>query len=59
MYPINLKSPNLFFSFSIVLDPPSPKSEGEVRSYISCFKVIDNQRTLSGMSQKLEPSRRQ
>ncbi|XP_037046134.1 rap guanine nucleotide exchange factor 4 isoform X2 [Bradysia coprophila] len=43
----------------LVLDPPSPKSEGEVRSYISCLRVIDNQRVLTSMSQKLEASRRQ
>lgn len=43
----------------LVLDPPSPKSEGEVRSYISCLRIIDNERALTGMSQKLEPSRRQ
>ncbi|XP_055374001.1 rap guanine nucleotide exchange factor 4 isoform X2 [Condylostylus longicornis] len=42
----------------LVLDPPSPKSEGEVRSYISCLRVIDNQRTLTAMSQKIEPSRK-
>ncbi|XP_055701566.1 rap guanine nucleotide exchange factor 4 isoform X2 [Phlebotomus papatasi] len=42
----------------LVLDPPSPKSEGEVRSYISCFRTIDNQRVLSAMSHKLEQSRR-
>ncbi|XP_031350404.1 rap guanine nucleotide exchange factor 4 isoform X1 [Photinus pyralis] len=41
----------------LVLDPPSPKSEGEVKSYISCLRVIDNQRILTGMSQKLEPRR--
>ncbi|KAF5272240.1 hypothetical protein FQA39_LY01322 [Lamprigera yunnana] len=41
----------------LVLDPPSPKSEGELKSYISCLRVIDNQRILTGMSQKLEPRR--
>uniref|UniRef100_A0AAR5PQ34 Rap guanine nucleotide exchange factor 4 n=1 Tax=Dendroctonus ponderosae TaxID=77166 RepID=A0AAR5PQ34_DENPD len=41
----------------LVLDPPSPKSEGEVKSYISCLRVIDNQRILTSMSQKLEPRR--
>lgn len=40
-----------------VLEPPSPKSEGEVKSYISCLRVIDNQRVLTSMSQKLEPRR--
>lgn len=39
------------------MDPPSPKNEIEVRSYISSFKVIDNQKTLSGLSQKAEPNR--
>ncbi|KAJ9588304.1 hypothetical protein L9F63_018328, partial [Diploptera punctata] len=41
----------------LVLDPPSPKSEAEVRSYISCLRIIDNQRVLTGLSQKLEPRR--
>nr|XP_023017294.1 rap guanine nucleotide exchange factor 4 [Leptinotarsa decemlineata] len=41
----------------LVLDPPSPKSEGEVKSYISCLRTIDNQRVLTSMSQKLEPRR--
>ncbi|XP_050305112.1 rap guanine nucleotide exchange factor 4 isoform X3 [Anthonomus grandis grandis] len=41
----------------LVLEPPSPKSEGEVKSYISCLRVIDNQRILTSMSQKLEPRR--
>ncbi|XP_045473317.1 rap guanine nucleotide exchange factor 4 isoform X2 [Harmonia axyridis] len=41
----------------LVLEPPSPKSEGEVKSYISCLRVIDNQRVLTSMSQKLEPKR--
>ncbi|XP_017779355.1 PREDICTED: rap guanine nucleotide exchange factor 4 [Nicrophorus vespilloides] len=41
----------------LVLDPPSPKSEGEVKSYISCLRAIDNQRVLTNMSQKLEPRR--
>lgn len=41
----------------LVLEPPSPKSEGEVKSYISCLRVIDNQRILMSMSQKLEPKR--
>ncbi|XP_037907133.1 rap guanine nucleotide exchange factor 4 isoform X2 [Hermetia illucens] len=42
----------------LVLDPPSPKSEGEVRSYISCLRAIDNQRVLMAMSQKIEPNRK-
>ncbi|KAJ8946996.1 hypothetical protein NQ318_019077 [Aromia moschata] len=41
----------------LVLEPPSPKSEGEVKSYISCLRVIDNQRVLTSLSQKLEPRR--
>nr|XP_016940845.1 rap guanine nucleotide exchange factor 4 isoform X1 [Drosophila suzukii] len=45
-------------SRSLGLEPPSPKSEGEVRSYISCFRVIDNQRVLTAMSQKVEPTRK-
>ncbi|XP_005190483.1 rap guanine nucleotide exchange factor 4 isoform X1 [Musca domestica] len=45
-------------SRSLGLDPPSPKSEGEVRSFISCLRVIDNQRVLTAMSQKIEPTRK-
>ncbi|KAG5891364.1 hypothetical protein JTB14_007604 [Gonioctena quinquepunctata] len=41
----------------LVLEPPSPKSEGEVKSYISCLRTIDNQRVLTSLSQKLEPRR--
>lgn len=41
----------------LVLEPPSPKSEGELKSYISCLRVIDNQRILTSLSQKLEPRR--
>ncbi|PSN41817.1 hypothetical protein C0J52_07838 [Blattella germanica] len=41
----------------LVLEPPSPKSEAEVRSYISCLRTIDNQRVLTSLSQKLEPRR--
>ncbi|XP_065173955.1 rap guanine nucleotide exchange factor 4 isoform X2 [Atheta coriaria] len=41
----------------LVLEPPSPKSEGEVKSYISCLRAIDNQKVLTNMSQKLEPRR--
>lgn len=49
---------NEFFPLIPVLDPPSPKSEGEVRSYISCLRAIDNQRVLMAMSQKIEPNRK-
>ncbi|XP_063237984.1 rap guanine nucleotide exchange factor 4 [Bacillus rossius redtenbacheri] len=41
----------------LVLEPPSPKSEADVRSYISCMRIIDNQRVLTSLSQKLEPRR--
>ncbi|KAJ4445394.1 hypothetical protein ANN_07199 [Periplaneta americana] len=41
----------------LVLEPPSPKSEAEVKSYISCLRIIDNQRVLTSLSQKLEPRR--
>ncbi|XP_021696055.1 rap guanine nucleotide exchange factor 4 isoform X3 [Aedes aegypti] len=41
----------------LVLDPPSPKNENEIRQYISCFRTIDNQRVLTAMSQKVEPRR--
>ncbi|XP_071445766.1 rap guanine nucleotide exchange factor 4 [Hetaerina americana] len=40
-----------------VVEPPSPKSEGEIRSYIRCLRAIDNQRVLTSLSQKLEPRR--
>nr|CAD7395733.1 unnamed protein product [Timema cristinae] len=40
-----------------VLEPPSPKSEGDVRAYISCLRINDNQRMLTSLSQKLEPRR--
>lgn len=39
------------------MDPPSPKNEVEIRSFISSFRVIDNQKALSGLSQKVEPNR--
>ncbi|CRL03782.1 CLUMA_CG016279, isoform C [Clunio marinus] len=40
----------------LVLDPPSPKNnESQIRSYISCFRAIDCQRTLNTMSKKIEP----
>ncbi|XP_020717150.1 rap guanine nucleotide exchange factor 4 isoform X2 [Ceratitis capitata] len=45
-------------SRTISLDPPSPKSEGDARSYICCLRAIDNQRVLTAMSQKLEPTRK-
>ncbi|XP_038121933.1 rap guanine nucleotide exchange factor 4 isoform X2 [Culex quinquefasciatus] len=41
----------------LVLDPPSPKNENELRQYISCFRTIDNQRVLNAMSQRVEPRR--
>ncbi|XP_055606465.1 rap guanine nucleotide exchange factor 4 isoform X3 [Uranotaenia lowii] len=41
----------------LVLDPPSPKNENEIRQYISCFRTIDNQRVLNAMSHKVEPRR--
>lgn len=41
----------------LVLEPPSPKSEADVRSYVSCLRTIDNQRVLTSLSQKLEPRR--
>ena len=49
---------NFIFYFFLGLEPPSPKSEGEVRSFISCLRVIDNQRVLTAMSQKIEPNRK-
>ncbi|XP_017467796.1 PREDICTED: rap guanine nucleotide exchange factor 4 isoform X2 [Rhagoletis zephyria] len=45
-------------SRSLGLEPPSPKSEAEVRPYISCLRVIDNQRVLTALSQKIEPARK-
>ncbi|RZF45207.1 hypothetical protein LSTR_LSTR011104 [Laodelphax striatellus] len=41
----------------LVLEPPSPKNEAEIRSYVTCLRTIDNQRTLTSLSQKLEPRR--
>ncbi|XP_044734642.1 rap guanine nucleotide exchange factor 4 isoform X2 [Chrysoperla carnea] len=41
----------------LVLEPPSPKSEGELKTYISSLRAIDNQRVLTSLSQKLEPRR--
>ncbi|XP_073971367.1 exchange protein directly activated by cAMP isoform X3 [Rhodnius prolixus] len=41
----------------LVLDPPTPKNEGEVKEYVRCLRTIDNQRTLNSLSQKLEPRR--
>uniref|UniRef100_A0A8D9DTX0 Rap guanine nucleotide exchange factor 4 n=2 Tax=Cacopsylla melanoneura TaxID=428564 RepID=A0A8D9DTX0_9HEMI len=41
----------------LVLDPPTPKAESEVKSYVSCLRTINNQRILTSMSQKLEPRR--
>ncbi|KAL0268122.1 UNVERIFIED_CONTAM: hypothetical protein PYX00_010190 [Menopon gallinae] len=41
----------------LILEPPSPKSEANVRSYISCLRVVDNQKHLTSLSQKLEPRR--
>lgn len=47
-----------FFVFPMsVLDPPTPKNEGEVKEYVRCLRTIDNQRTLNSLSQKLEPRR--
>lgn len=41
----------------IIEDPPTPKNESEVRAYVRCLRTIDNQRTLTSLSQKLEPRR--
>ncbi|XP_024081578.1 rap guanine nucleotide exchange factor 4, partial [Cimex lectularius] len=41
----------------MVIDPPTPKNESEVRAYVRCLRTIDNQRTLNSHSQKLEPRR--
>ncbi|KAL1138122.1 hypothetical protein AAG570_009814 [Ranatra chinensis] len=41
----------------LVLDPPTPKNESEVKAYVRCLRTIDNQRTLTSLSQKLEPRR--
>ena len=49
---------SLFFCFlNTVLQPPTPRSEQEVRNYIRNLRVIDNQRILTGLSQRLEPKR--
>ena len=44
-------------SLNAVLQPPTPRSEQEVRNYIRNLRVIDNQRILTGLSQRLEPKR--
>ncbi|CAH1406326.1 unnamed protein product [Nezara viridula] len=41
----------------VIEDPPTPKNESEVRAYVRCLRTIDNQRTLTSLSQKLEPRR--
>ncbi|KAF6209024.1 hypothetical protein GE061_014767 [Apolygus lucorum] len=41
----------------LVIDPPTPKNEAEVRAYVRCLRTIDNQRTLNSLSNKLEPRR--
>lgn len=41
----------------LVIDPPTPKNEAEVRAYVRCLRTIDNQRTLTSLSNKLEPRR--
>lgn len=39
-----------------VLDPPSPKNnDSQIRSYISCFRCVDCQKTLNVMAKKVEP----
>ncbi|XP_059352336.1 rap guanine nucleotide exchange factor 4-like isoform X2 [Daphnia carinata] len=40
-----------------MLQPPTPRSEQEVRNYIRNLRVVDNQRILTGLSQRLEPKR--
>ena len=47
----------LFYLLGAVLQPPTPRSEQEVRNYIRNLRVIDNQRILTGLSQRLEPKR--
>ncbi|XP_046437750.1 rap guanine nucleotide exchange factor 4-like isoform X7 [Daphnia pulex] len=44
-------------SRQLLLQPPTPRSEQEVRNYIRNLRVIDNQRILTGLSQRLEPKR--
>ncbi|XP_059478208.1 rap guanine nucleotide exchange factor 4 isoform X2 [Neocloeon triangulifer] len=44
-------------SQSATFEPPSPKNEAEVKAYIRCLRVIDNQRVLTSLSHKLEPRR--
>ncbi|XP_015366175.1 PREDICTED: rap guanine nucleotide exchange factor 4-like [Diuraphis noxia] len=41
----------------LVLDPPVSKNEADVKSYVSCLRCVNNERTLMSMSQKLEPRR--
>jgi Rap guanine nucleotide exchange factor 4 len=41
--------------YYVVLEPPSPKNnEAQIRSYISCFRAIDCQKTLNAFSKKNE-----
>lgn len=42
---------------SAVLEPPVSKNEADVKSYVSCLRCVNNERTLMSMSQKLEPRR--
>lgn len=49
-------SPPSFDNVS-VLEPPVSKNEADVKSYVSCLRCINNERTLMSMSQKLEPRR--
>ncbi|XP_022161315.1 rap guanine nucleotide exchange factor 4 [Myzus persicae] len=41
----------------LVLEPPVSKNEADVKSYVSCLRCVNNERTLMSMSQKLEPRR--
>ncbi|XP_065559273.1 rap guanine nucleotide exchange factor 4-like isoform X3 [Artemia franciscana] len=41
----------------LLIQPPTPRSEMEVQNYLRNLRVIDNQRILTGLSQRLEPKR--
>lgn len=52
-----MKSVMVNLDVNVVMQPPTPRSEQEVRNYIRNLRVIDNQRILTGLSQRLEPKR--
>ncbi|KAK2702355.1 hypothetical protein QYM36_019032 [Artemia franciscana] len=45
------------FKCDVLIQPPAPRSEIEVQNYLRNRRVIDNQRILTGLCQRLEPKR--